>query len=261
MDLGIKDRVALVMSAGGGLGSAIAFALAREGAVVAVSDQNREALEQTVSRIRTDGGKAYGVHADLADLQSVSAMVEEVKKNVGDPGILVNNSGGPPPSLASGVKPEQWQSYFNSMVVSLMHLTDLVLPAMKERGWGRIITSTSSGVISPIPSLGMSNALRSALVGWSKTLSNEVAANGICVNIVLPGRIATDRIRSLDEARAGREGKTYEEVVAASTATIPMRRYGKPEEYGDAVAFLASERAAFITGSVIRVDGGMIASI
>jgi 3-oxoacyl-[acyl-carrier protein] reductase len=260
MDLGIKNRVALVMSAGGGLGSAIALALAREGATVAVSDQNSQALEDTVSRIREAGGAAHCFQADLADLENISTMVADVRRSVGNPDILINNSGGPPPSLAAGVAPQQWRNQFDSMVLSLMHLTDLLLPVMKQRGWGRIITSTSSGVVAPIPNLGMSNALRLALVGWSKTLANEVAADGICVNVVLPGRIATDRIRSLDEARASREGKTYE-VVAASTASIPARRYGKPEEYADAVAFLASERAAFITGSVIRVDGGMIPSI
>ncbi|MBK5123830.1 SDR family oxidoreductase [Burkholderia sp. R-69980] len=261
MDLGIKNRVALVMSAGGGLGSAIALALAREGARVAVSDQNSKALEDTVSRIRATGAIAHGFHADLADLESISAMVADVRSTIGDADILINNSGGPPPSLAAGVPPDQWRNQFDAMVVSLVHLTDLLLPAMKQKGWGRIITSTSSGVVAPIPNLGMSNALRLALVGWSKTLANEVAADGICVNVVLPGRIATDRIRSLDEARASREGKTYEEVVAASTASIPVRRYGKPEEYADTVAFLASERAAFITGSVVRVDGGMIPSI
>lgn len=261
MDLGIKNRVALVMSAGGGLGSAIALALAREGAKVAVSDQNAHALEETVSRISAAGGIAHAFQADLADLESLSAMVANVRRTVGDPDILINNSGGPPPSLATGVTPQQWRNHFDSMVLSLMHLTDLLLPAMKQRGWGRIVTSTSSGVIAPIPNLGISNALRLALVGWSKTLAHEVAADGICVNVALPGRIATDRIRALDEARATREGKAYEEVVTASTASIPARRYGKPEEYADAVAFLASERAAFITGSVVRVDGGMIPSI
>ncbi|MGT2432145.1 SDR family oxidoreductase [Cupriavidus basilensis] len=261
MDLGIKGRVALVMSAGGGLGSAIALALAAEGTAVAVSDQNQEALDETVARIRAAGGQAYGVRADLADLASVAAMVEQVRSALGDPDILVNNSGGPPPSMAAQVAPQQWRKQFESMVLSLMHLTDLLLPAMKRKGWGRIVTSTSSGVIAPIPNLGMSNTLRMALLGWSKTLANEVAGHGICVNVVLPGRIATDRIRALDEARAGREGKTYEDVVAASTGSIPAGRYGRPEEYGDVVAFLASERAAFVTGSIVRVDGGMIPSI
>ncbi|ODV42425.1 3-oxoacyl-ACP reductase [Cupriavidus sp. UYMMa02A] len=261
MDLRIKGRVALVMSAGGGLGSAIALALAAEGAVVAVSDQNQEALDDTVARIRTAGGQAYGVRANLADLASLSDMVEKVRSALGDPDILVNNSGGPPPSTAAAVAPDQWRSQFESMVLSLMHLTDLLLPAMKRKGWGRIITSTSSGVVAPIPNLGMSNTLRMALLGWSKTLANEVARDGICVNVVLPGRIATDRIRALDEARAARESKTYQDIVAASTGSIPAGRYGRPEEYGDVVAFLASDRAAFITGSVVRVDGGMIPSI
>ena len=143
MDLGIKGRVALVMSAGGGLGSAIALALAAEGAVVAVSDQNQEALDDTVARIRAAGGQACGVRADLADLASVTAMVEQVRSTLGDPDILVNNSGGPPPSTAAQVAPEQWRKQFESMVLSLMHLTDLLLPAMKRKGWGRIITSTA----------------------------------------------------------------------------------------------------------------------
>jgi 3-oxoacyl-[acyl-carrier protein] reductase len=132
---------------------------------------------------------------------------------------------------------------------------------MRERKWGRIITSTSSGIVAPIPNLGISNALRLSLVGWSKTLSREVARDGITTNIILPGRIATDRIKFLDEAKAKREGRTVEEVSAESTGSIPVGRYGKPQEYADVVAFLASERAAYITGSSIRVDGGLIASI
>jgi len=132
---------------------------------------------------------------------------------------------------------------------------------MKARGWGRIITNTSSGVIAPIPNLAISNALRMSLVGWSKTLAREVAKDGITANIVVPGRIATARVATLDNARAKREGRSVEEVAAESAASIPIGRYGKPEEYADVVAFLASTRAAYITGSVIRVDGGMITSI
>ena len=153
------------------------------------------------------------------------------------------------------------KAYFRSMVVSVIAITDAVLPSMKARGWGRIITSTSSGVVVPIPNLGISNALRLSLVGWSKTLAAEVGREGVTANIVLPGRIATPRISFLDEQRAKREGKSVAEVSAASAASIPVGRYGRPEKYGDVVAFLASERASYVTGSVIRVDGGFITSI
>jgi 3-oxoacyl-[acyl-carrier protein] reductase len=147
------------------------------------------------------------------------------------------------------------------MVLPVFRLTDLVLPDMREQRWGRVITSTSSGVVSPIPNLGISNALRSTLVGWSKSLSAEVGRDGITANVVLPGRIATGRIVSLDSAKAEREGRQVEDVAAESVSRIPVGRYGDPAEYGDVVAFLASERASYITGSVTRVDGGMIPSI
>ncbi len=147
------------------------------------------------------------------------------------------------------------------MVLSVIAVTDRALPGMRARRWGRIITSTSSGVIAPIPNLGISNALRMSLLGWSKTLAREVGQDGITANIVLPGRIGTQRISFLDEQKAAREQRPVDDVVAESTASIALGRYGQPEEYGDVVAFLASARAAYITGSVVRVDGGLIASI
>ncbi|HWM80581.1 MAG TPA: SDR family oxidoreductase [Pseudolabrys sp.] len=261
MDLGIAGKTALVMAAGGGLGGAIAAALAREGAKVAVSDIDPAALFETVRKIEQSGGQAKAFPLDMADLEAVKALVENVQAAFGVVDILVNNSGGPPPSPASGIAPAMWTSYFNSMVLSLVTLTDAVLPGMRERKWGRIITSTSSGVIAPIPNLGLSNALRSTLVGWSKTLAREVARDGVTANVILPGRIATQRIKQLDEARAKRENIAVEKVIEQSTGSIPVGRYGDPQEYADVVAFLASARASYVTGSVFRVDGGMLANI
>ena len=261
MDLGIRGRTALVLGAGGGLGSAIAVALAREGARLALADIDAAALAAAAEAVRAEGAEALPLTWDIADRGVLDDRVGAIEAAFGPVEILVNNTGGPPPSPAAGVAPEAWLAQFNAMVLSVIALTDRVLPGMRSRKWGRIVTSTSSGVVSPIPNLAVSNALRLSLVGWSKTLSREVAPDNITANVILPGRIATQRIGFLDEQKAKREGKALETVVAESTASIPMGRYGRPEEYGDAVAFLASERAAYITGSVIRVDGGYISSI
>lgn len=261
MNFNIKGKVALVTGAGGGLGGAIAQALAQEGAHVVAADIHEESAMRTVKAIQDEGGHAMAHAWDLAKIEEMPAHIESIRSGFGDVDILVNNSGGPPPSAATGVSPQVWESHFRGMVLNLMHLTDLLLPGMRSRGWGRIITSTSSGVVAPIANLGISNALRLALVGWSKTLAREVAADGVTVNVILPGRIATARIRQLDEARAEREGKPLEQVIQESTNTIPVGRYGHVKEYGDVAAFLASGPASYITGSIIRVDGGLIASI
>ncbi|WP_134706146.1 SDR family oxidoreductase [Rahnella sp. CJA17(1/100)] len=261
MDFGIQGHVALVSGAGGGLGRAMAIALAGEGVQVAVCGRTLSALQETVSLIEKQGGTAQAWVLDLTAPESFDDVLMQIRRTFGPVGILINNSGGPPPTKAAGVAPDAWQSQFSTMVSSLIQLTDKVLPDMHNAGWGRIITSTSSGVIAPIANLGMSNTLRMALVGWSKTLASEVAGDGITVNVMVPGRISTQRLGQLDAARAGREGTSVEEVAAKSAASIPAKRYGKPEEYGAVAAFLASQQASYMTGSVIRVDGGMIPSI
>mgnify|MGYP003365181449 CR=1 FL=1 len=261
MDFGIKGRVALVSGSGGGLGRAMAIALAAEGAQVAVCGRTEAALLETVALITAAGGSARAYVLDLAQPERFDHVLTAIRQQLGPIGILVNNSGGPPPSKASGVPAETWATQFSTMVSSLIQLTDKVLPDMRSAGWGRVITSTSSGIVTPIPNLGMSNTLRMALVGWSKTLAGEVASEGITVNVILPGRIATKRLGQLDSARAGREGISVEQVARNSAATIPLGRYGEPHEYGAVAAFLASCQASYLTGSVIRVDGGMIPAI
>jgi 3-oxoacyl-[acyl-carrier protein] reductase len=257
MNFGLQGKTALVLGGGGGLGRAIAKALQAEGANIAVAGIGAASIDATLAELT---GKSLGLIWDFADLSAIDGNISKIEAALGPVDILINNTGGPPPASAAGQDPALWTKQFQAMVLSVIAITDRVLPGMKSRHWGRIITSTSSGIVSPIPNLAISNALRMTLVGWSKTLAREVGKDGITANIVVPGRIATARVAFLDGAKAKRENRSVEEVAAESTATIPLGRYGKPEEYADVVAFLASERAAYITGSVIRVDGGMITS-
>ncbi|KAF0231615.1 MAG: 3-oxoacyl-acyl-carrier protein [Beijerinckiaceae bacterium] len=261
MDLGIKGKVALVTASSSGLGAAIATVLAEEGAAVAITGTNAEKLAATATAIRAKGGTVISLVWDLGDLALIEPMIAKVEAELGPIDILVNNTGGPPASPASGQPQDVWLKHFNAMVLSVIAITDRVLPGMRARQWGRVITSTSMGVVVPIPNLGMSNTLRASLVGWSKTLSREVAKEGITVNVMAPGRILTDRTRALDAGAAKREGKSVEEISAASAAQIPMGRYGDVREFADVAAFLASARASYVTGSVIRVDGGVIPNV
>ena len=261
MDLGIQGKVALVMASSRGLGQAMAVSLAREGVKVAVTGRNAEGLKKSVELIEAAGGKALALTWDLSDSTVIDGLITRIEKELGPVDILINNTGGPPPTPAVGQDPALWQKSFNDMVLSLIAITDRVIPGMRQRHWGRIITSTTSGAVAPIKNLAISNTLRAALLAWSKTLAGEVAADGITVNVIMPGRVATDRLRQLDEARAKRESISYEDVVKASLSQIPLGRYGDPREYGDAAAFLASQNASFITGTVMRVDGGQIQAI
>lgn len=261
MDLGIAGRVALVTASSSGLGAAIAEALAREGVKVAITGTKAEKLEAQAARIRASGALCLPLVWNLEDLSAAEPAIARIEAELGPVSILVNNTGGPPPGPISGQSEAQWSRFFQAMVMSVIQTTDRVLPGMRAQGFGRIITCTSSGVVAPIPNLGISNTMRTALVAWSKSLAREVAKQGITANVLVPGRIATDRVAALDAAAATREGKTVADIAAASQATIPVGRYGRPEEFADAAAFLASARASFITGSVLRVDGGMIASL
>jgi 3-oxoacyl-[acyl-carrier protein] reductase len=261
MDLGIGNKTALVTGAGGGLGRAIAIALAREGVKVALADINAAALDAAAKAIRETGADVLALEWDIGDLFFVDARIGAIEARFGSVDILVNNTGGPPPTPASGQPVELWEKHFRSMVMSVIAITARVLPGMRTKQWGRVVTSASSGVVAPIAGLAISNALRMSLVGWSKTLAREVGRDGITANVVVPGRIGTDRIRFLDAAKAKREGRTVESVSDESTASIAVGRYGEPEEYANAVVFLASANASYTTGSVMRVDGGLIASV
>jgi 3-oxoacyl-[acyl-carrier protein] reductase len=255
MKIGLSGKRALVLGASKGLGLGIAKGLTEEGATVALASRNLEAAGKAAASI---GAKAYA--CDTGKLEEIEALNRDVQAALGGIDVLVLNSGGPPPGGAQGVSSAQWRSSFESMFVGLVRLADLVLPGMIERRFGRIIMVISSGVIEPIPNLAISNAIRPALVGWGKSLANEVARHNITVNAIAPGRIATDRLGQLDKANAEKQGKTVAEVAAAAESRIPAGRYGTVEEYAAAAVFLASEAASFMTGSILRVDGGQIAS-
>lgn len=261
MDLGINNKTALVFGAGSGLGQAMAVALAKEGAKIALAGRNMAKLQDTAKMIQAMGGQSICISWDQAKLEAIDGHFCQIEKELGPVDILVNNTGGPPPTPAANQATALWVEKFQEMVLSVIAITDRAIGGMKERQWGRIITSTSSGAITPIPNLAISNTLRASLHAWSKTLSRELSPFGITANVIVPGRIATDRIKFLDSARAERENKSLAEIELDSLKTIPMGRMGRPEEYGQVAAFLASVPASYITGSVIRVDGGNIPNI
>ncbi|WP_174801751.1 SDR family oxidoreductase [Martelella limonii] len=262
MDLGIADKKAVILASSRGLGAGIAEALAKEGAHVLLCGRTEDRLAQNCRVINeTTPGKADYVIADLADENVVETLLAAIDEKLGGVDILVNNSGGPTPGGVADMTPEKLDRFFNSMVAPIIALTSRLVPRMKEKGWGRILTVASGGVQEPIANLALSNTLRSALVGWNKTLATEVASSGITANLLLPGRIHTDRIDELDHANAERSGKSLSEVRAQSLGSIPAGRLGRVEEFAAVAAFLCSQPASYVTGSLIRCDGGATKSV
>ncbi len=249
MDLGIEGRVALVMGASRGIGRGIAGALAREGARVAIASRSAAKLDEAVAEI---GERAIPFVADAADTERLAALPGEVAAALGPVEILVANTGGPPLGGAFDHGQDEWEHAYRSLVLAPKALAEAVVPGMRERGWGRIVNVGSTSTEEPIPYLNLSNAHRMAAVGYLKTLSREVAGDGITVNTVATGKFATERLAD----NAG----SLEQAEAAARTDVPAGRLGQAEEYGDLVAFLCSERAAYITGTVIPIDGGMLRS-
>ena len=250
MELGISGRVALVLGASSGIGRGIAAVLAREGARVAIASRSKERLDDTAAEIE---GEVVAFEADTADLDRLASLPGEVAEALGPVEILVTNTGGPPAGGALDAGIAQWRDAYQNLVLAPRVLVEAVLGGMRERGWGRIVNVGSSSTREPIPGLALSNSHRPGLTGFFKTLSREVAADGITDNDIATGRFATDRLAA--------NWGGWEEMERSATTDIPAGRLGRPEEYGELVAFLCSERAAYITGASIPIDGGLGRSV
>jgi 3-oxoacyl-[acyl-carrier protein] reductase len=249
VDLGIEGRTALVMAASRGIGRGIAGALAREGARVAISSRSEDALRAAAEEI---GREARAFPADTGDLDRLRRLPGEVAEELGPIEILVANTGGPPAGGALDNSLDEWEAAFRNLVLAPRVLIEAVLPGMRERGWGRIVNVSSSSIREPIPGLTLSTANRLAALGLLEALADEVAGDGITVNTVATGTFATDRLAKVHGS--------LEQAEAAARERVPAGRLGRPEEYGDLVAFLCSERAAYLTGAVIPLDGGLLRS-
>lgn len=257
MDLGIKGRVALVTASSKGLGYAVARALAAEGCRVCVSSRTAEAAQHAAATIAAESGAdTLGLPCDVTSASDCETLVQQVAAAWGGIDILINNSGGPAPGSFDGTDENAWRDAIDSTLMNVVRLSRLCIPHMKQKKWGRIITITSTSAVQPIDNLMLSNALRGAVHGLSKTLATELAPHNILVNSVMPGMHATDRLSHLAEARAKVSGLTPDAEYARLSQAIPLGRLGDPKELASAVAFLASERASFITGTSILVDGG-----
>ncbi len=257
----LEGRVALVTGASSGLGLACARALQRRGARVAINSRGGEKLERAAQELAAEGGEALGVEADLAVPSQLEGLVREVEDRLGPIDILVPNGGGPHVKAAADLTDEDWSRAIPTVFLFVPRLCRLVLPGMRRRGWGRIVAINSVSARQPIPRLALSNALRPAVLGYLKTLSQEVAADGVTVNAVLPGYTRTERQEELARQSAGLSGRSPQDLIAEWGGNAAIGRMAEPQEIGEVVAFLCSPAAAYLTGQAIAVDGGYVKSL
>ena len=262
MDLGIKDKVAIVAASSKGLGKAVAFGLAREGVKLTLCARGKDELDKTAKEIASEtSSEVLALDCDVSKTSDIKKVVDETIKKYSRIDIMVNNAGGPPTGTFLDFSLEDWQRAIELNLFSTITFSREVLPRMVEQGWGRIVNITSVAVKQPIDGLILSNTARAGVIGLAKTLSNEFGQYNITVNNVCPGRILTDRIIHLATEKARREGRTVDEALKLMEQDVPMKRIGKPQELADLVVFLASERASYITGTTIQVDGGVTRGI